>query len=90
LIRDPHQRLQDPAKIRAHPFFADLDWEKLESCQISPPFKPEVKSADDVGNIDDEFLQEDVDAQDDDDEPKGGVRKDEFMGFTFAAAGDNQ
>jgi len=87
LIRDPAQRLQDPAKIRAHPFFASLDWEKLESCQIVPPFKPEVKSEDDVGNIDDEFLQEDVDAADEDDEPKGGVKKDEFMGFTFASDG---
>jgi len=46
-----------------------------------------VKSADDVGNIDDEFLQEDVDAPDeDDDTPKQPVRKDEFMGFTFDAA----
>jgi len=85
LIRDPVQRLQDPAKIRSHPFFATINWDKLESLQIAPPFKPEVKSEEDVRNIDDEFLQEEVDAVDEDDEPKGGVRKDEFMGFTFAS-----
>jgi serine/threonine protein kinase len=84
LIREPTQRLQDPLKIRSHPFFASINWEKLESLQIVPPFKPEVKSEEDVRNIDDEFLQEDVDAVDEDDEPKGGVKKDEFMGFTFA------
>jgi len=85
LIRDPLQRLQDPLKIRSHPFFSSIDWEKLESCQITPPFVPVTKSEEDVGNIDDEFLQEDVDAKDDDDEPKGGVRKDDFLNFTFAA-----
>jgi serine/threonine protein kinase len=84
LIRDPAQRLQDPTKIRSHAFFSSISWEKLESLQIVPPFKPEVKSEEDVRNIDDEFLQEDVDAVDEDEEPKGGVRKDEFMGFTFA------
>jgi len=84
LIREPTQRLQDPVKIRSHSFFSSISWEKLESLQIVPPFKPEVKSEEDVRNIDDEFLQEDVDAVDEDEEPKGGVRKDEFMGFTFA------
>jgi len=88
LIRDPAQRLQDPLKIRGHSFFATISWEKLESLQIVPPFKPEVKSEEDVRNIDDEFLQEDVDAVDEDDEPKGGVKKDEFMGFTFAGTGE--
>jgi len=86
LARDPVQRLQDPQKIKSHPWFSDIDWMKLDSCQVSPPFKPNVKSPDDVGNIDDEFLQEEVTNNDDDDEtPKSNVKRDDFMGFTFSA-----
>jgi len=92
LARDPAERLQEPSKIRSHPWFTDIDWEKLEGMEISPPFVPKVKSAEDVGNIDDEFLQEDVEADDDDpDTPKAPVKKDDFQNFTFAAdAGNNQ
>lgn len=85
LERDPVQRLQDPSKIRAHPFFADIDWNKLEALEITPFFKPAVAAPDDVTNIDDEFLQEDVEAEDPDDESKTGQGKDDFMGFTFAS-----
>jgi len=86
LQRDPAQRLQEPDAIRNHPWFADIDWYKLEKCEIGPPFVPNVKSAEDVQHIDDEFLTEDVkDDQDDPDAPKGVAKKDDFMGFTFAA-----
>lgn len=43
---------------RAHPWFADIDWDKLINLELEPPFVPNVKSAEDVGNIDDEFLEE--------------------------------
>lgn len=48
LARDPAQRLQDPVKIRSHPFFADISWEKLEACELTPPFVPNVTAPDDV------------------------------------------
>jgi len=83
LQRDPKTRLQDPERIRAHPWFRDIDWNRLESLQIPPPFVPVVKSAEDVRNIDDEFLQEDIHADDDPDQPKAQVRSDAFAGFTF-------
>jgi len=85
LIRDPNQRLQDPIHIRQHAWFRDIDWDKLERLEISPPFVPQVKSADDVSNIDDEFLRENIQEEEDDEQPKGPVKKDDFINFTFAA-----
>lgn len=45
-------------EICHHPWFADIDWEKLYNKQVIPPFKPNVKSAEDVENVDREFLAE--------------------------------
>jgi len=42
LDRNPETRLQDPAQIKAHPWFADIDWEALYNRQITPPYKPPV------------------------------------------------
>uniref|UniRef100_A0A6B2L8V6 Protein kinase domain-containing protein n=1 Tax=Arcella intermedia TaxID=1963864 RepID=A0A6B2L8V6_9EUKA len=85
LDRDPNTRLQDPLEIKKHGWFKEMDWEKLDNLEISPPFVPQVKSADDVSNIDDEFLRENIQEDDDDDQPKGPVKKDDFINFTFAA-----
>ena len=30
--------------INKHPFFASIDWRKLEHRQVSPPFQPEIVS----------------------------------------------
>jgi len=42
LDRNPETRLTDPKKIKAHPWFASLDWEKLYRKEIEPPYKPAV------------------------------------------------
>jgi len=87
LKRDPKQRLQDPAQIKAHPWFRDIDWIALENLEIKPSFVPTVKSEDDVFNVDKEFLNEDV--RKEDEAPRGGPSgKDDFQNFTFAAAGE--
>lgn len=96
LKRDPKERLQDPSKIkyvlllsfvayseRSHPWFNDIDWFKLERLQITPPFIPHVKNEEDVAHIDDEFLQEDVHADDDGDATGAPVDKDAFANFTY-------
>ncbi|XP_053098029.1 protein kinase C, eta, b isoform X2 [Pangasianodon hypophthalmus] len=44
--------------ITAHPFFKDLDWEKLRNRELDPPFKPRIKSSEDVNNFDPDFTQE--------------------------------
>ncbi|KHJ95986.1 protein kinase domain protein [Oesophagostomum dentatum] len=46
------------AEIKEHPFFRRIDWFKLSTRQIQPPFKPKVKSPNDVSNFDSEFTHE--------------------------------
>jgi serum/glucocorticoid-regulated kinase 2 len=46
LEKNPSKRLgsEGAAPIKAHPFFSDVDWKKLERKLVEPPFKPEVVS----------------------------------------------
>jgi len=45
LERDPARRLADPDKIKAHPYFADVDWEKLGRLEVKAPWIPPVVCA---------------------------------------------
>jgi serine/threonine protein kinase len=85
LNRDPLQRLQDPREIKSHPWFRDINWDKLMRLELTPPFIPSVKSADDVSNIDEEFLRENVQDEGDDEHQSVPVKKEDFINFTFAA-----
>ncbi len=45
LNRNPSTRLGYMEKdnpIRKHPFFWEIDWDKLDKKQLEPPFKPQV------------------------------------------------
>ena len=42
LEKDVKQRLIDPAKIKAHPFFQGLDWQLLYERKLTPPFVPDL------------------------------------------------
>ncbi|CAI1739155.1 hypothetical protein SEUBUCD646_0O03730 [Saccharomyces eubayanus] len=58
LNRNPKHRLgaiDDGRELRAHPFFADIDWESLKQKKIPPPFKPHLVSETDTSNFDPEF-----------------------------------
>jgi hypothetical protein len=46
--------------IKNHPFFAGLDWDKLMSLDVEPPFKPKVESETDLNNFDSVCLHADV------------------------------
>jgi serine/threonine protein kinase len=90
LERDPEKRLgyNGPEEIMAHPWFSDLDFEKLLKLEITPPFKPTVKGADDTGTIDEVFLTEKAEI------PKtmegaSLVAKSLFEGFTFDGNGSS-
>ncbi|KAG8341665.1 hypothetical protein TRVL_07505 [Trypanosoma vivax] len=52
LDRDPDTRLQDLEDVKAHPFFSDIDWDKLGKREIEPPFRP---NQDPFSNFDSEF-----------------------------------
>lgn len=60
LCRDPKKRLgiNGAAEIKAHPFFAQIDWRRLMNKKYAAPFKPAVQSATDTSNFDDEFTSE--------------------------------
>jgi len=85
LARDPTKRLSDPQKIKSHPWFKSIDWEKLDAKDIQPPFVPKVSTAEDLAEIDPEFLNQPV--AEDDDGDNVNTRKvtlgDLFVGFTF-------
>lgn len=58
LQKDPSKRLQEAATIRGHPFFKDIDWNKLLSKTYLPPFKPNVDNLLDTSNFDQDFTSE--------------------------------
>merc|ERR1712137_790608 len=59
LTRDPAKRYgTDFNVIKGHPFYAGLDWDKLERKEIEPPFKPEVYGKEDTDQIDPMFTSE--------------------------------
>ncbi|KAF2145004.1 uncharacterized protein K452DRAFT_133528 [Aplosporella prunicola CBS 121167] len=58
LNRNPKHRLgatHDAEELKAHPFFADIDWDALSKKNLVPPFKPKLKSELDTSNFDPEF-----------------------------------
>eukprot|EP01088_Endostelium_zonatum_P011985 TRINITY_DN26150_c0_g1_i1.p1 TRINITY_DN26150_c0_g1~~TRINITY_DN26150_c0_g1_i1.p1 ORF type:complete len:490 (+),score=122.94 TRINITY_DN26150_c0_g1_i1:115-1584(+) len=82
LEKNPADRLSDPDKIKAHPFFKGIDWDRLSRKECAPPFKPDVKSEDDISQIAPEFIQDSIE------EPAAPVSNTRakpihFEGFTF-------
>jgi serine/threonine protein kinase len=63
LDRNPKTRLgggdTDAVDVKKHPFFADINWDKLIRKEIKPPFKPQTTDGKtDTTYVDDEFKQE--------------------------------
>jgi len=89
LTRDPQKRLgsgaDGAAAIKKHPFFGDLDWEKLEKKEIEPPFKPGVKSTTDISQIDPMFTGEKAIDSVVENSTLGDVKDAHFDGFTFVS-----
>jgi len=57
LNRDVAKRLGDK-DVKLHPWFASIDWVKLDKKEIEPVFKPKVASESDISQIDPVFTQE--------------------------------
>lgn len=61
LERDPSKRLSDPALVKAHPYFAPIDWDKLSKKDIPPPYIPPVAGdMETTAMIDDGFLSQPI------------------------------
>lgn len=60
LTRDVEKRLgsRSSEDVKKHPFFKDIDFEKLERREIEAPWKPKVKGEHDISQIDTAFTAE--------------------------------
>ncbi|KAI9138445.1 kinase-like domain-containing protein [Paraphysoderma sedebokerense] len=88
LTRDPSRRLgappHDAAAIKSHPFFANIQWDKLARKQIKPPFKPFVESEVDTSNFDPAFTSVvPTDSLPNGSTPLSETLQNEFKGFTY-------
>lgn len=59
LTREPEQRLgsgpTDAQEIMSQPFFRNINWDDVYHKRIQPPFQPQITSATDTSNFDQEF-----------------------------------
>ncbi|XP_056151194.1 protein kinase C eta type [Lampris incognitus] len=91
LTKNPARRLGcvaseggENAVIR-HPFFTGLDWEKLNRRELEPPFKPRIKTTEDVNNFDPDFTQEEPTLTPIDDPLIPSINQDEFHNFSYTS-----
>jgi serine/threonine protein kinase len=84
LQRNDSNRLQNPADIKKHAFFKEINWDLLLKKEITPPFIPQVAGEDDTSNIDPSFTQCPLTDNDDlDAETISAAQQSEFEGFTY-------
>lgn len=82
LQKEPSKRLDDAQQIKSHPFFKDIDWNKLLSKSYMPPFKPQVAGLLDTSNFDQDFTNERPQDSVVDDFLSASVQK-QFGGWTY-------
>eukprot|EP01047_Picozoa_sp_COSAG01_P060668 COSAG01_NODE_7470_length_3197_cov_27.989025_4_plen_103_part_00 len=77
LTADPEQRfgcvgggVQD---VKSHPFFQDMEWDKLVRRELAPPYTPEVEDDEDISNF-----EEPEEADDDIDTSEITINQDDF------------
>jgi len=71
------------ADIQSHPFFRSIDWDLLERRQITPPYKPNLKSERDLEHFDPQFTSEPVQLTPDDSDTIAKIDQSEFEGFAY-------
>ncbi|XP_037074431.1 protein kinase C, brain isozyme-like [Pollicipes pollicipes] len=76
-------RRRGEADIRDHPFFRRIDWEKIETREVQPPFKPRIKHRKDVNNFDKQFTSEKTDLTPTDKLFMMNLDQTEFSGFSY-------
>ncbi|XP_067336863.1 protein kinase C eta type isoform X2 [Channa argus] len=91
LTKNPTRRLGCVASeggesaVTSHPFFEAIDWEKLNLREIEPPFKPRIKTPEDVNNFDPDFTQEEPTLTPIDDPLIPPINQEEFRNFSFTS-----
>jgi classical protein kinase C beta type len=87
LSREPAKRLgygkSGEENIKRHPFFATLNWEKMEKGEIPSPYKPQVKGKKEANNFDSEFTSEDPQLSPPDPESVADIDQAAFKGFSY-------
>jgi len=95
LNKDANQRLgcrYDPTlgcragfqDICLHPFFHPaIDWQRLESKQIIPPYRPMLGEGQDLSHFDPQFTNEDVVLTPEDEQVLARIQQSEFEGFEY-------
>ncbi|XP_035290792.1 protein kinase C eta type [Anguilla anguilla] len=71
--------------IVSHAFFSGVDWEKLNRKEIEPPFKPRIKTPEDVNNFDPDFTREEPTLTPIEDSLIPAVNQEEFQSFSFTS-----
>jgi hypothetical protein len=46
--------------LKAHPFFKNIDWDKLLRKELEAPYKPKLVSEEDTDKFDTEFTQVEI------------------------------
>jgi atypical protein kinase C iota type len=70
--------------ICLHPFFHPaIDWQRLESKQIAPPYKPILTEDTDLSHFDPQFTNEEVALTPEDDQVLARIQQSEFEGFEY-------
>lgn len=90
MTKQPSSRLgndDNGMSIRNHPFFKDIDWIKLKNKEITPAFKPKIKSKKGVDNFDHEFTKENLKLSPVDHSILSNVDINAFSNFSYVADG---
>ncbi|KAM9477512.1 protein kinase C eta type [Clarias gariepinus] len=91
LMKNPARRLGCVATsggenaVMKHVFFSAIDWEKLNRREIQPPFRPQIKTGEDVNNFDPDFTNEDAVLTPIEDAVLPQINQDEFQEFSFTS-----
>ena len=88
LVKDPAKRLgtgpTGEADMKKHPFFSGIDWDKIDTRGVEPPFKP-AKGKSVAANFDADFTSEAPVLTPTAKDRVQGIDQDEFAGFSFVA-----
>ncbi|KAJ1107798.1 hypothetical protein NDU88_005187 [Pleurodeles waltl] len=90
--KNPSKRLGSQSQggeraIQQHQFFQEIDWDLLRQRKIEPPFKPRIKSKEDVNNFDQDFIKEDPVLTPIDESLLPMINQSEFENFSYTASG---